>query len=256
MDTVSIPNTTLDNPGGGTASVQNSPKALHGTTPDWNTPYAQQWSLEIQHQFTPSTLLRRRLCRHQRHPSVGDLDINSVYPGLAYTSGLVRAGTTLTSANETVLNILRPYQGYNAINQIEPWFNSNYNALQVYGQKHFRGNSLIAFSYTWSKNLTDNQSDRSNAPQNAYNAHEGEYGLASLDRRQVFTADFVYDLPFFTAQKGLVGKSSRWLGNLRRSLLQHRDAEYHCHAGRNRSSGPGNIGSERSRPAPQYGLRS
>ena len=35
----------------------------------------------------------------------------------------------------------------------------------------------------------------------------GEYGLATLDRRQVFTADFVYDLPFFTAQKGLVGKT-------------------------------------------------
>ncbi len=207
VDSVSIPNTTLDNPGGGTASVQNSPKALRGTAPGWNTPYSQQWSLEIQHQFTPSTLLSAGYVGTKGTHLLGIVDINSVFPGLAYTSGLVPAGTTLTSANETVLNILRPYQGYNAINQIEPWFNSNYNALQVYGQKHFRGNSLIAFSYTWSKNLTDNQSDRSNAPQNAYNAHEGEYGLATLDRRHVFTADFVYELPFFTAQKGLVGKT-------------------------------------------------
>jgi outer membrane receptor protein involved in Fe transport len=207
VDSVSIPNTTLSNPAGGTASVQNSPKALRGTAADWNTPYTQQWSLDIQHQFTPSTILSLGYVGTKGTHLLGIVDINTVFPGLAYTSGLVPASTTFTSANETILNLIRPYQGYNSINVIEPWFNSNYNALQVYGQKHFKGNSLIAFSYTWSKNLTDNWSDRSNAPQNAYNAHEGEYGLAMLDRRQVFTADFVYDLPFFTAQKGLVGKT-------------------------------------------------
>jgi hypothetical protein len=207
VDSVSIPNTTLSNPAGGTASVQNSPKALRGTAADWNTPYTQQWSLDIQHQFTPSTILSVGSVGTKGTHLLGIVDINTVFPGLAYTSGLVPASTTFTSANETLLNLIRPYQGYNSINVVEPWFNSNYNALQVYGQKHFKGNSLVAFSYTWSKNLTDNWSDRSNAPQNAYNAHEGEYGLAMLDRRQVFTADFVYDLPFFTAQKGLVGKT-------------------------------------------------
>jgi hypothetical protein len=137
---------------------------------------------------------------------LGIVDMNTVFPNLAYTSGLVPASTTFTSANETILNTIRPYLGYNSINIIEPWFNSNYNALQVYGQKHFKGDSLIAFSYTWSKNLTDNQTDRSSAPQNFYNRHEGEYGLAMLDRRHVFTANFVYGLPFFKAQQGLVGK--------------------------------------------------
>jgi hypothetical protein len=206
VNTVSIPNTTLSNPAGGTASVQNSPKALRGTAADWNTPYNQQWSLDIQHQFTPSTILSVGYVGTKGTHLLGIVDINSVFPGLAYTSGLVPASTTFTSANETLLNLIRPYQGYNSINVIEPWFNSNYNALQIYGQKHFRDDSLIAFSYTWSKNLTDNQSDRSNAPQNAYNAHEGEYGLATLDRRHVFTADFVYNLPFFKDQKQLVGK--------------------------------------------------
>ncbi len=207
VNTVSIPNTTLSDPAGGTATVQNSPKALRGTSPTWKTPYNQQWSLDIQHQFTPSTLLSVGYVGTKGTHLLGIVDINSVFPNLAYTSGLVPASTTFTSANEPILNLLRPYQGYNSINQIEPWFNSNYNALQVYGQKHFQGNSLIAFSYTWSKNLTDNWSDRSNAPQNAYNAHEAEYGPAMLDRTHVFTADFVYDLPFFKMQKGLVGKT-------------------------------------------------
>src|SRR5262249_21314400 len=57
VNSVSINNTTFSNPGSGTATVQNSPKALRGTTPDFKTPYTQQWSLDIQHQITPSTIL-------------------------------------------------------------------------------------------------------------------------------------------------------------------------------------------------------
>jgi outer membrane receptor protein involved in Fe transport len=208
VNTVTIPNTILSNPAGGSsASVQNSPKVLRGTAPDWNTPNTQQWSLDIQRQFTPSALLSVAYVGTKATHLLGIVDINSVYPGLAYTSGLVPPSTTFTSANETLLNRVRPYQGYNSINQIEPWFNSNYNALQIYGQKRFRGDSLVAFSYTWSKNLTNNWSDRSNAPQNAYNTRGGEYGLAMLDRRHVFTADLVYNLPFYREQKGLLGKT-------------------------------------------------
>jgi outer membrane receptor protein involved in Fe transport len=207
VNSVSIPNTSLDNPGSGTASVVTSPKFLRTTTPDFKTPYTQQWSLDIQRQITPSTILSVGYVGTKGTHLLGIVDINTVFPNLAYTSGLVPASTTFTSANETLLNQIRPYQGYNAINMIVPWFNSNYNALQAYGQKRFSDGSLISFSYTWSKNLTDNQSDRSNAPQNFYNRHEGEYGLASLDRRQVFTLNGVYNLPFMRAQKGLIGKT-------------------------------------------------
>src|SRR5260370_25895894 len=57
VNAVSIPNTLLSNAGGGTASVQNSPKALRGSAADWKTPYTQQWSFDIERQFTPTTLL-------------------------------------------------------------------------------------------------------------------------------------------------------------------------------------------------------
>ena len=207
VNSVSIPNTPFDSPGSGTATVSNSPKVLRATTPDFKTPYTQQWSLDIQRQFAKDTILTVAYVGTKGTHLLGIVDENSVFPGLAYTSGLVPTTTTFTSANEPILNTIRPYLGYNAINVIVPWFNSNYNALQVYGQKLFHDASQVSFSYTWSKNLTDNQSDRSNAAQNFYNPHEGEYGLASLDRRQVFTASFVYNLPFYRAQKSLMGKT-------------------------------------------------
>lgn len=207
VNSVTIQNTTFDNPGTGTASPANSPKALRTTTPNFKTPYTQQWSFDIQRQFMASTLLTVGYVGTKGTHLLGIVDINTVFPNLAYTSGLVPATTTFTSANEPILNTLRPYQGYNSINMIVPWFNSNYHALQAYGQKRFHEGSLISFSYTWSKNLTDNQSDRSSAPQNFYNRHAAEYGPATLDRSHVFSANAVYNLPFLREQKGLLGKT-------------------------------------------------
>jgi hypothetical protein len=55
--------------------------------------------------------------------------------------------------------------------------------------------------------LTDNQTDRSTAAQNLYNFNSGEYGPAQYDRTHVFSASFIYTLPFFRDQKGFVGKT-------------------------------------------------
>ena len=206
VNSVTIPNVPLDNPTAGSATVSNSPKVLRGTATVFPTPYTQQWSFEIQRQIAPSTLLSVAYVGTKGTHLLGIVDLNTVVPGLAYSSGLVSQSTVFTSANEPLLNQIRPFKGYNAVNMVEPWFNSNYNSLQVNGQKNFKDDSLIGFAYTWSKNLTDNQTDRSTAPQNVYNFNKGEYGLAQYDRRHVFSLNFVYTLPFFRQQSGLTGK--------------------------------------------------
>jgi hypothetical protein len=53
--------------------------------------------------------------------------------------------------------------------------------------------------------LTDNQTDRSTAPQNSYNI-KGDYGRATLDRRHVFTFSYIYELPFYRGKHDLAGK--------------------------------------------------
>jgi len=87
---------------------------------------------------------------------------------------------------------------------ITPQFNSNYNSLQVMAQRRFSGASQVNVAYTWSKNLTDNISDRSDAPENSYNIRL-DRGRATLDRTSVFTANYIYDLPFFTKRHDLTG---------------------------------------------------
>jgi len=102
------------------------------------------------------------------------------------------------------VNAVRPYLGYNAINVVESNYNSNYHSLQVAVQKRFRHDSLVNFYYTFSHNLTNNQSDRSTALQNTYDP-AAEYGPTQFDKRHIVTADFYYQLPWYAEQKGVIG---------------------------------------------------
>ncbi len=208
VNSVSISNVSLDNPAAGTAAISTTPKALRGTATDFPTPYTQQWSAEFERQIQPDWLVSAAYVGTKGTHLLGIIDINQLQPNQAYTSGLIPTTTNFTtSGSELPLNLLRPYPGYNAINMIEPWFNSNYNSLQLFTQKHFKGDNQISASYTWSKSLTDNGSDRSNAPQNTYNFNNGEYGPGPYDRKHVLNINFVYEIPFFKTQKGLVGKT-------------------------------------------------
>ena len=120
---------------------------------------------------------------------LGIVDINQAYPGVALAAGLHT--TTAAAPNTTIfttadiprINAVRPYYGYGAINALETAFDSNYHSLQLTFRKRFRSAGQVSAAYTFSKNLTDNGSDRSNAPQNSYNWHDGEYGPYPGDRQ-------------------------------------------------------------------------
>jgi hypothetical protein len=148
---------------------------------------------------------------------VGVIDINQVAPGAALAAGIVVPGQILgcdatnsnfgscsTSTAARLLNRIRPFVGYGTIGQISPRFYSNYNSLQLSAERRFTGNSAVNFFYTWAHALTDNQSDRSSGIQNS-SCLVCDYGRATLDRRHVFTGNYVYDLPWQRSQQGFAG---------------------------------------------------
>ncbi|HYP15092.1 MAG TPA: carboxypeptidase regulatory-like domain-containing protein [Bryobacteraceae bacterium] len=200
---VSIANTRLDDPASGSPVVNLAPGTLRGWDPDFETPYVQQWSFEIQRQFTRTSVGSVAYVGTKGTHLTGIVDINQVAPGVAAAAGLVPAGGYINSAAlRARLNPYRPYQGYNAINMILTQFDSSYHGLQTQFTQRFR-RSNIGVAYTWSKNLTNNASDRSNAPQSSYN-WSADRGLASLDRRHVLTASYVLPLPTLTNAPGIV----------------------------------------------------
>jgi len=189
---------------------------------DFLTPYMQHWSLDWQQELSRSTMVTVGYYGSKGTHLIGFTEINDLPPGKAIntqcatgsntlqTPGVVTvpcqvAGTAFTST-PTILDQVRPYRGFRSINMLETRYNSNYHSLQVSAQQRFSGASQVNLAYTWSKNLTDNQTSSVNAaPQDIYNIR-AEYGRAVLDRRHVLTLNYVYELPFYRSQAGTAGK--------------------------------------------------
>ncbi len=227
QETINVSGTRLDQPipVGASVGVVSSLAALtvRGQQTDWKTPYMQHWSLDLQQQLTSKTLVTVGYYGSKGTNLIGIVDINLLPPGTASktqcatgANTTATAGATLvpckqpgvpffTAAAELILDQIRPYRGYRAINIIQPRFNSNYHSLQISAQQRFSGDSQAGLAYTWSKNLTDSQTDRSSSPQNPYDLRS-EYGRAALDRRHIITGNFSYELPFYKSQEGFIGK--------------------------------------------------
>jgi carboxypeptidase family protein len=217
VNSVNINGTQLQNPGVVAANLSVVPKGntFYVMPVPYSTPYTQQWSLDIQRQLWKNTLVDIGYFGNNAHHLSGLLDINQPVPGAAAAAGLTCGnpfGTPCTGTQNTIvttsaqgqsLNAVRPFQGYGPMRALETEFNSNYHALQASIQKHW-GTNILQLNYTWSHNLTNNPSDRSNAPQNPYDLN-AEYGPSALDRRHNFTASYVYDLPWYKAQEGALG---------------------------------------------------
>jgi hypothetical protein len=88
--------------------------------------------------------------------------------------------------------------------------NSNYNSLQT-GWKYSSEHITATASYTFSKALSDVSSrgfqssgQTGSGAQNPRDYHQ-EYGPVGFDRTHIFTASYIYELPFLRNAKGFLG---------------------------------------------------
>jgi hypothetical protein len=218
LSTYSQTYAVLDNPAGGaTASTPSvTPAGIQAVPQHVQTPYVQQYSLDLQQQFSPTlTLDVGYFGTHGTHLAGGvniDQPVPNAWRGVVdprtANTGCVVAGYNgpafITTACDNVLNQIKPYLGYNAVNAMRTIFSSNYNGLQTKVTKHLSGNSYIDGNFTWSRDLTNSPADYSGFIQNIYNIN-GDYGRASDDRKLLLSLDGVWQLPWYREQHGLVG---------------------------------------------------
>jgi outer membrane receptor protein involved in Fe transport len=213
-------NAVLDDPTGGATSTTPSktPGRLQALPLNFKTPYVQQYSLDIQQEISPTLMLDVGYFGDHGTHLLGILEINQPAPGAwvgivqpsnSGSACLYPGSTTqqafLNSTCDQVLNQIKPYLGYFAIDAMQSVFSSNYNSLQVKVTKRFSGHTYIDANYTWSKDLTNAQADYSGVIQNIYNIN-GDYGRAAVDRTNILNLDGVYELPWYRDQKGLKGR--------------------------------------------------
>jgi hypothetical protein len=215
--TYSVSQTSLDSPTGGSlTALSTTPGRVQAVPIDYKTPYVQQFSLDLQQQFSPTLMFDIGYFGDHGTHLLGAEELNQPKPGAwmgvvnptSASSSCVLNGlpAMLNSTCDRVLNQIKPYLGYFSVDGLRTIFNSNYNSLQAKVTKRFYGKTFIDANYTWSRDLTNAPADYSGFIQNIYNVN-GDYGRAPDDRNQVLSIDGVLEEPWFRDQKGLVGRA-------------------------------------------------
>jgi hypothetical protein len=195
-----IVNGAFDNIKSGATSVSYGPNGLTATgNPVFKVPNYANYNLSVQHQLLTNTVMEVAYVGAQARHLLGEFDENQ--PTVGARLG-VNSNPNLGSG--TSVNYIRPYAGYAGITARAPFFSNNYNSLQI-SLSHRAHGLQAGVAYTFSKDLTTNSSDRSNMATNSYD-FSLDYGPSSYNQPHTFTANYVYDLPFFKSQNGLVGK--------------------------------------------------
>ncbi len=199
------------------ASVGSGPTTAQTVTfgdPNFGgkAPYYQDWSVNIQHSFTPNLLLSVAYSASGGHwlpgaavagPYTNQIPVQYLPLGPLLTQTLT--ATTLAQAQAmfpnigipfpnftgTIAQALKPFPQYNGIS--DPWLdigNSTYNSLQVSLNHRFAAGLTFMINYTFSKELDDLAGVRDP------NKNFLEKAPGTIDHINVATATFVYALPF------------------------------------------------------------
>ncbi len=193
VQTVTVTNTSFDNPLGGTLSTRLGPASITATgTPTFKVPSYQDFNVSLEQEIMQNMVLQVAYVGTLGRHLLGDVDLNQV-------------PVSVRLANPTVaLNALRPYLGYSTITSRAPVFLSNYNSMQVSLNRRVSNGLTLGIAYTWSQNLANNPADRATGVADTYN-YSLDYGPPSINTPQVFIANYVYQLPFFREQHGVIG---------------------------------------------------
>lgn len=185
-------NVTLSNPNISLLSGQTlvAPITVSSITglayTDYKNPSSYQFSVGIQHEITHGTVLDVSYVGNQNRHQNDYRDIN--LPDPAVLPSLI---------NGTVsYNTVVPYAGYHEINLSEDAQNSHYNALQVSLNSQMRSDLSVQLAYTLSRTIDPGGDGDLNQVSDPYN-RAYDYGPGSLDRTNIFLANFIYQLPIF-----------------------------------------------------------
>ena len=182
---------------------------------NFHNPYSQQWNFGIQREFTSRIVGE---VRYVGNHTVGNFQEGNGNPDLA---PLVNAGfaNLVPSGLTPCADATAPGFGFANCNKSNlityantAW--SKYNALQSELRIGGWHGLSATVSYTYSRTF-DNTSEIFNTlgggntlsfPQNPFNSDRAERGPAGIDFPHVAGVTMLYQLPFYKAQKGIVGR--------------------------------------------------
>ncbi|HEY6766157.1 MAG TPA: TonB-dependent receptor [Candidatus Sulfotelmatobacter sp.] len=198
--------------GGSTINCANSPCPIMTVDRNLTTPYVWNWTLNLQHAFTPNLSLEAAYVGNHGSNLTGIRDINQPPVGSGWPAANVATCTaqlvngqydTLNNAACQVADESGPFAAqfpYLAnIFQMGNVYRSNYNGLQAtLNARNYHGLSAVV-GYTYSHSLDDVGANwdfgyGSGLPQNAHNV-AAEYANSDFDIRHRLTISLTYAIP-------------------------------------------------------------
>ncbi len=177
---------------------------------DFQAPYTDQVSLEVQRELSKNLILRVGYIRTRGLKLFQTVDGNPRMPCPYSPTATSGSGTCNTLTSPPVLAPrVDPTRGVIRLRTNSA--SSTYDALQVSLDKRLSRGFSAGFHYTYST-FIDTASEIFNPsgaevaiPQDPFN-WRADRARSSYDRPHRFTGNFVYEFPFFKQQKDLVGK--------------------------------------------------
>jgi Carboxypeptidase regulatory-like domain len=186
---------------GATASSPTSPANFTSLAYSYPNPGTIQFSLGVQQEVAPSVVASMQY--------VGVTGWHQNVERAVNTLPLADPGTGLFTEREAVAaganaNFYRMFPGWGNITQTENTTNSSYHSFQTALRMEAKHGFSIQLAYTWSHEIDIQSGDLTSSTlsgsggqvSNPFNLNY-DRGSGLFDRRNIFNANYIYELPFF-----------------------------------------------------------
>jgi hypothetical protein len=207
-NTPSLNNVNFANPyvswqTGATLSQSELPVVPQGPTtmaPNYPAPAVAQFSLGIQREIAPALILATQYVGNIGWHQNVILPINPFPLTTDLATRKLAGQGKLTSAQTTML---RTFAGFNNIQEETNIATTSYNSFQAGLRQQSRHGLSFEVDYTYGHQIDDQRGSADlTAVSNPFNL-KYDKGSGVLDRRQVFSANYVWDIPLFKNSTGL-----------------------------------------------------
>ncbi len=173
------------------------PSGAIGANPDGHIPTIYSWSIGLQQQLPGQIALDISYVGNAARHLQYTYDLNELPLGTTTAPG----NNPLVAAHNTQ-SAIRPYLGYNSVSYTDFGANSNYNALQTRATRRFSKSLTLNTDFTWARAMDIVDTDTTNI--DFWQNRQFNYGPAGFNRKFVFNANYVYDLPLLNGHSTFV----------------------------------------------------
>ncbi len=177
--------------------IFSKPISAWAIEPEIRNPYIQHYSVAVQQQLPQDYLLEVAFVGNTVRKLADTVERNPAdCPS--------RSPADCTLGNRQQRRRYTP-AGISTIRRFEDGASSNYNALQVVLSKRFTNNYLLNVNYTWSKWIDSTRTGYQNRGVHQDSDNPGlDRGPAAFDRRQIFSASWVWSPGWLTRHDSVV----------------------------------------------------